>query len=61
MSDPAAAPVPPHASNRAEGLPPDAPPRRTPWLALLVAWALVGVPLAWGVARTVEKAAQLFR
>jgi hypothetical protein len=30
-------------------------------LKLLVAWAFVGIPLAWGVYATAVKAAQLFR
>jgi len=28
---------------------------------VLVAWALVGIPLAWGVYRTLQTAVKLFR
>jgi hypothetical protein len=31
------------------------------YLRLLVSWAFVGIPLAWGVYATAEKALQLFR
>jgi hypothetical protein len=31
------------------------------WLVVLVAWALVGIPLAWGVYRTLQTAVKLFR
>lgn len=31
------------------------------WLAVVVAWALVGVPLLWGVSQTIKKAVLLFR
>jgi len=30
------------------------------WFAVAVAWTLVGVPLAWGILKTVEKASTLF-
>ncbi len=30
-------------------------------LRIAVAWLLVGAPLAWGVARTIEKSLPLFR
>jgi hypothetical protein len=30
-------------------------------MKLLLAWAFVGIPLAWGVYATASKAAQLFR
>jgi len=32
----------------------------TSWFAVAVAWTLVGVPLAWGILKTVEKASTLF-
>ena len=37
--------------------------RPTPgsWIKVGVAWALVSLPLAWGVFKTFEKAAVLFR
>jgi hypothetical protein len=31
------------------------------WLAVVLAWALVGIPLAWGVYRTLQTAVKLFR
>jgi hypothetical protein len=31
------------------------------YLRLLLSWAFVGIPLAWGVYATAEKAVQLFR
>jgi hypothetical protein len=31
-----------------------------PLIALVVAWAAVGLPLAWGVYKTVENALKLF-
>lgn len=36
-------------------------PERGSWLLVLVAWALVGIPLAWGVYRTLLTAVKLFR
>jgi predicted signal transduction protein with EAL and GGDEF domain len=30
------------------------------WLALVLSWLAVGVPLLWGVAQTVRKALPLF-
>lgn len=36
-------------------------PDRTTWPAVAAAWTLVGLPLAWGLLKTVEKAAALFR
>lgn len=37
--------------------------RPTPgnWAMVVIAWVLVGVPLAWGIYKTFEKAAVLFR
>jgi hypothetical protein len=31
------------------------------WAGVAVGWTFVGVPLAWGILKTVEKAANLFR
>lgn len=31
------------------------------WILVAVAWTLVGVPLAWGIFKTLEKALVLFR
>ena len=31
------------------------------WVQVAVAWTLVGVPLAWGIYKTLEKALVLFR
>ncbi len=36
-------------------------PSRASWLLVVVSWTLVGVPLAWGIWMTMEKAAVLFR
>ncbi len=33
----------------------------TSWIAVAVAWTMVGIPLAWGVWKTIEKTAGLFR
>jgi len=33
----------------------------TQWLALTIAWTIVGVPALWGVAQTVIKSLALFR
>jgi MFS family permease len=38
-----------------------APPTAASWLAVALGWALVGLPLAWGIFKTVEKAAAFFR
>jgi hypothetical protein len=34
---------------------------RTHALSLVFAWALVGIPLAWGVVQTISNALLLFR
>ena len=34
---------------------------RSSWLAVAVAWTLVGLPLGWGIYKTLEKALILFR
>lgn len=31
------------------------------WVTVVVAWTLVGVPLGWGIYKTLEKALILFR
>jgi len=31
------------------------------WLLVAIAWALVGLPLAWGVSKTLQTAVKLFR
>ena len=31
------------------------------WMAVILAWLAVGLPLAWGVFMTMEKATLLFR
>ncbi len=36
-------------------------PSGASWAAVAVGWTAVGIPLAWGIAKTVEKAANLFR
>ena len=45
----------PHASD------PHVPPARINAPFLLLAWGLVGVPLAWGVYQTIVKSLALFR
>jgi hypothetical protein len=40
---------------------PDALPSTASWIAVALAWLLVGTPLLWGVFITLEKAAPLFR
>lgn len=39
----------------------DSQPNRLVALKLLLAWAFVGIPLAWGIMQTIEKAMKLFR
>ena len=34
---------------------------KTSPLGLLIAWAIVGIPLLWGVVETLGKAAKLFQ
>ena len=36
-------------------------PARPPVVRLIVAWALVGIPLAWGVWQVFQKSLDLFR
>jgi MFS family permease len=55
-----AAPLPPTAAPAhpaADGSP---PPMDRPWVALVICWAWVGVPLAWGVYETAVNSMALF-
>jgi MFS family permease len=36
-------------------------PSATSWVGVGIGWTLVGIPLSWGIFKTVEKAATLFR
>lgn len=36
-------------------------PGRASWIVVALAWAAVGIPLAWGIWVTLEKSAALFR
>ncbi|HEY7683155.1 MAG TPA: hypothetical protein VH879_10970 [Gemmatimonadales bacterium] len=36
-------------------------PSPASWVAVIIAWILVGVPLLWGISITFRKAAILFR
>ena len=31
------------------------------WVAVAIAWTLIGIPLAWGVFKTLQTAVKLFR
>ncbi len=48
---------------RAPGMPPVTMARPSPasWVWVGLAWVAVGLPLAWGIYKTFEKAAILFR
>jgi len=35
-------------------------PRPSNWLLVALAWILVGIPLAWGIYRTLQTAVKLF-
>ena len=37
------------------------PPRKTIWVLVAIAWSLVGIPLAWGIFRTLQSAIVLFQ
>ncbi len=37
------------------------PERGRQWLAVTLAWLLVGLPLLWGIWQTLQKAMLLFR
>lgn len=39
----------------------DPPPSGASWAMVAVTWALVGIPLLWGIANTFKKAVVLFR
>ena len=36
-------------------------PSSSSWALVVLAWALVSIPLLWGIGQTVKKAAVLFR
>jgi hypothetical protein len=36
-------------------------PPRSGWIAVAISWTLVGIPLAWGIWKTLVKAAILFK
>ena len=36
-------------------------PTPSSWVAVAVSWTLVGIPLAWGIWKTLVKAAILFK
>jgi len=36
-------------------------PSPSSWVAVAVAWTLVGIPLVWGIFRTLQTAVKLFR
>jgi MFS family permease len=36
-------------------------PRPSSWVAVAAAWTMVGIPLLWGIMKTVQKAAALFK
>ena len=36
-------------------------PTRTSWALVAVAWILVGIPLGWGIYKTLQTAVVLFR
>ena len=37
------------------------PPSQTNWVVVAIAWTLVGIPLAWGIYRTLRAALFLFK
>jgi hypothetical protein len=39
----------------------DQRPSASSWVMVVIAWALVGLPLAWGVSKTLQTAVKLFR
>lgn len=45
----------------AEPIPVAARPTPGSWILVGMAWVIVGLPLAWGIYKTFEKAAILFR
>jgi len=40
---------------------PVAKPSQTSWVVVAIAWTLVGIPLAWGIYRTLQSAIVLFK
>jgi hypothetical protein len=38
----------------------DTRPAPRNWLAVAIVWTLVGIPLAWGVYKTLQTAVQIF-
>lgn len=36
-------------------------PSASSWAGVAIAWILVGIPLAWGIYRTLQTAVKLFR
>jgi hypothetical protein len=36
-------------------------PQASSWVSVAVAWILVGIPLAWGIYKTLQTAVKLFR
>jgi ABC-type nickel/cobalt efflux system permease component RcnA len=36
-------------------------PSQASWAMVVVSWVLVGIPLAWGIWKTLQKAAVLFK
>lgn len=36
-------------------------PAQTSWVVVAIVWALVGIPLAWGIYRTLRSALILFK
>ncbi len=60
VAPPAAGPT--EASPAVTAAPPQTwHPDRSSWVAVAAAWTLIGLPLAWGILKTAEKAAALFR
>lgn len=39
----------------------DPRPSAASWVAVAIAWMLVGIPLAWGVYKTFQTALKIFR
>lgn len=35
-------------------------PTSTSWVLVAIAWTLVGIPLAWGIYRTLQTAVKIF-
>jgi hypothetical protein len=61
-------PSPPRVNPRSPTMPPAGPPPQaasaadgSQWLVLVLSWAGVGLPLAWGVMETLRKTLALFQ